>query len=454
MNLKSIKKLIPVAVEVKLAKYDISFKLQCLGGRTKNFPEGFSTNEIIPIIPYGSFAKLIVSFYHNKHHKEVDTIVTHVRSDVWVIKARKIAATLDGRCRICLERRHKCAGQVMGKLPLERSSLEYPAWSCVNMDLFGPLTIRDDCVKKGPRVQKKVWGVVYACTLTRGVYIDVAIDYSTESILHTIRRLLNNKGNVSLIISDAGSQLRGADKEMKDWRYGWNKEDLIRFGADKGLEWRFVMPNSQHQNGACEILIKLIKGVMKTFLKALGTTILSLNELNTLFLEVANLVNERPIGTKPNESTDPIYLSPNSLYLGRCSDRISSGPFQSKSSFFEDSQGFSTRFGLVQSITEQYWRMWQKLYFPTLIIQQKWHTEKRNMKIDDVCLLKDSDAFRGEWRICRVSNVFPDEKGVVRNVEVKVVPTQTGSKNYKPVKPNYLQRHVSNLLVLVPAEDQ
>ena len=156
----------------------------------------------------------------------------------------------------------------------------------------------------------------------------------------------------------------------------------------------------------------------------------------------------------PNESTDPIYLSPNSLYLGRCSDRISSGPFQSKSSFFEDSQGFSTRFGLVQSITEQYWRMWQKLYFPTLIIQQKWHTEKRNMKIDDVCLLKDSDAFRGEWRICRVSNVFPDEKGIVRNVEVKVVPTQTGSKNYKPVKPNYLQRHVSNLLVLVPAEDQ
>ena len=76
------------------------------------------------------------------------------------------------------------------------------------------------------------------------------------------------------------------------------------------------------------------------------------------------------------------------------------------------------------------------------------------MKIDDVCLLKDSDAFRGEWRICRVSNVFPDEKGIVRNVEVKVVPTQTGSKNYKPVKPNYLQRHVSNLLVLVPAEDQ
>ena len=27
------------------------------------------------------------------------------------------------------------------------------------------------------------------------------------------------------------------------------------------------------------------------------------------------------------------------------------------------------------------------------------------------------------------------------------------SKNYKPVKPNYLKRHVSNLVVIVPVED-
>ena len=101
---------------------------------------------------------------------------------------------------------------------------------------------------------------------------------------------------------------------MKDWRYSWDKEELIQFGADKSLEWRFVMPNAQHQNGAAEIMIKLIKGAMKSLMKALGDTILPLNELNTLYLEV----NERPIGTKPNESTDPVYLSPNSLYLGHC----------------------------------------------------------------------------------------------------------------------------------------
>ena len=53
---------------------------------------------------------------------------------------------------------------------------------------------------------------------------------------------------------------------------------------------------------------------------ALGDTRLSLNEMNTLLLEILNLVNERPIiGLKPNSRTASDYLSPKSLLLGRSS---------------------------------------------------------------------------------------------------------------------------------------
>ena len=93
----------------------------------------------------------------------------------------------------------------MGDLPECRVSEEFPAWSSVNMDLFGPLEVRDEVVKRGPRVCKKIWGIIFVCTRTRGVYLDVASDYSTESVLHAVRRLLALKGNVRLIISDRGS---------------------------------------------------------------------------------------------------------------------------------------------------------------------------------------------------------------------------------------------------------
>ena len=55
------------------------------------------------------------------------------------------------------------------------------------------------------------------------------------------------------------------------------------------------MSDSKRQNGAAEILVKMVKGVHKYFLKSMGTNILSLNEVMTLMAEVSNLVNERPI---------------------------------------------------------------------------------------------------------------------------------------------------------------
>ena len=436
-----------------MSSYSWSVEHVILGGRVSSFPVGFKVNEQIPIIPYGPLARLVISYYHNKYHRDIDTVVSFARHDVWVIRARKLAAEIDRICRICLEKRKIVASQVMGQAPDFKSIIQ-PAWSSVNMDLFGPILIKDECVKKGPRVRKKVYGVLYTCTLTRGVHLDVATGYDTEAILHTVRRLLAAKGDVKLIISDPGSQLRGASKEIAGWRKGWDQRLLVRFGAEKSLDWRFIMAGSQHQNGAAEALIKMVKGVKNSMMKALGTQVLTLNELNTLMAEVAQLINERPIGLKPNERTHPHFLSPNSLYLGRCSDRIASGPFQSDEVFLDDPRKASSRFLLVQAITSQFWRMWLRDYFPSLLIRQKWHVQRRNVRVNDVCLLRDQDVLRGEWRLARVVEVYPDRFGNVRNVEVLVKSTQDGSILYKPGAGQRLRRHVNNLLVLVPAEEQ
>ena len=68
--------------------------------------------------------------------------------------------------------------------------------------------------------------------------------------------------------------------------------------------------------------------------------------------------------------------------------------------------------------------------------------------------MEDSNAFRCERRLCEVSKIFPDDNGCVRNVQVKVKAIQGGSVKYVPTKPIYINRHVSNLLVLVPAGER
>ena len=72
-----------------------------------------------------------------------------------------------------------------------------------------------------------------------------------------------------------------------------------------------------------------------------------------------------------------------------------------------------------------------------------------------MCVLKDSNALRGEWRMCRVIEVYPDDTNVVRNVKVILPPPSLdGSREYKKgLEKSEVKRHVSNLIVIVPAEE-
>ena len=446
-----------IGLDLENKKFTLStgrvIELITVKSRVKNFPYTFSNQDnSVFAMPASTFAKSVALFYHNKFHKDVDTVVAHIRKEFWIPQLRKIVSMIDKHCKFCLIIRQKVSSQFMGDLPLHRSVPSKPFLS-VSMDLFGPLMIKDSVVKRGSRVKKKVWGVLFVCTTTRAVYIDIAEDYSSESVLHCVRRLMADRGEVQLIISDPGTQLKGASSDLKEYREGWNEDELVRFGASHCLDWQFTMPSSPHQNGVTEIMVKLVKGVMSALTEAIGTTVLFLNELFTVVKEVSNIVNERPIGLKPNLQTDPNFLSPNSLLLGRCSDRISSGPFQRKEIYLSSPKSDKTRFLLVQRIASQFWKVWTSTYFPTLLRRQKWHYKERNVQVGDICVLKDSNALRGEWRLCIVEEVYPDENKVVRNVAVKTPPPSLldGSREYKKgMAMNTLKRHVSNLIVIVP----
>ena len=451
LDVRKLANLMPVTVKKLLN--DGSGKTHIvIGNRMKKFPIKYRGSDEIPFLQVGEIAQLVVRHYHDKCHCDIDTLVTHIRNDVWIPGLRKLVVEVDKSCVLCIEKRRKFAGQVMGQLPEARTEIQPPFTNCL-MDLFGPIVIKDDCVKRGPRVHKKVWGIVFTCASTRALYLDVATDYSSEAIMHAVRRLKFHRGNVKTMVSDPGTQLVAADKELKNWRKGWNEDELQSFGAKEGLVWSFIMPASQHQNGAAEAMVKLAKGVIKSLQKVLGETKLTLNQLFALFAETASIVNSRPIGQKPNSATDPEFLSPNSLLLGRCSDRIDSGPFQAGDMFSDKDGADMEKFLLVQKISDQFWEEWMRSYFPTLLRREKWHYLKRNLSVGDVCLLRDSNALRGDYRMCQVIRVFPDDDGMVRNVEVKVSAKEDGSKKFKSQPLSVVKRHVSNLIVIVPSDD-
>jgi hypothetical protein len=61
---------------------------------------------------------------------------------------------------------------------------------------------------------------------------------------------------------------------------------------------------------------------------------------------------------------------------------IVKGPKRSTEQY--ENAGDEKRWKFVQEVINTFWRKWHRDYFPTLIVRQKWHTNKRNLQVGDI----------------------------------------------------------------------
>ncbi len=196
----------------------------------------------------------------------------------------------------------------MGKLQPWRTQ-PAPVFNTVCLDLFGPLKIRDNVVKRGGRgsVESKCWGVLYVCSATGAVSIDITEDYSADSMLQCLRRFICEHGQPSTIITDRGSQLTASEKDITpDWEQIEGKMSEVK--------WIFSPTSGHHYNGLAEIFVKRKKRTLETILE--GANKLTFGQLLTFCKEAKQIINSRPIG--PRLSDDPSSappLTPNHLLM-------------------------------------------------------------------------------------------------------------------------------------------
>ena len=329
----------------------------------------------------------------------------------------------------------------MGPLNEKRLKPSPPFYNSA-LDLFGPFMIKDTV--KG-RTRKKVYGIIINCLVTHVVYIDLVEGYDTDSLLTTLRRFITIRGFPKTMYSDHGSQLVLADKNLKDLIKDWDCNKLTTFGNNEGMEWSFTKSaDAPWENGCSEALIRLIK---KHLVRIIGDNILTFGELQTVLFEISNLMNERPIGTKPGSNIDlGTYLCPNDLLLGR------SG-LQAPREIFAISSNLKCRQEFIDQITDNFWKKWMRDFFHTLIIRQKWHTTVRNLEVGDIVLVQDSNMIRGKWKLAQISKVLPSSDNIVRDVIVRYKQQRDG-KSYTGIGDTEIKRSAHRLVLLLPVEEQ
>jgi hypothetical protein len=72
--------------------------------------------------------------------------------------------------------------------------------------------------------------------ITRAIHLELTVDYSTMEFLQTLRHFFAIRGQPALLMSDNGSQLVGAERELKEMIKGWNPKELKEFGDERGME--------------------------------------------------------------------------------------------------------------------------------------------------------------------------------------------------------------------------
>ena len=395
-----------------------------VGGRADKALVSYETRHPVLLPGDHRISRLIVQYTNQSGHLGVAATVAKTRTKYWIIRAHDLAKSIKFRCVVCREIGARVESQVMAELPQSRLSPFTPPFHHTSCDYFGPYRVK---ISRNKIV--KHYAVIFTCLNTRAVHLELAADCTTMEFMQVLRRFYALRGVPALMISDNGSPLVGAEQELREMVEGLDTEKLQEFSAERGMKWQFTTPAAPHQNGCAESLVKSCKIGLK---KAIGEQVLTPLELQTCLVEVANLVNQRPIGRIPSDPDDGSYLCPNDMLLGRASSTVPQGPFR-------HTKNPRHRVEFVQRIVDSFWTRWTRDVFLSLLPRKQWHAEKHNVRVDDFVIVQTSSAIRGTWNVGRVISVYPGEDGKVRNVKVK---TRTGE----------YERPITKIAVIYPAE--
>ena len=187
-------------------------------------------------------------------------------------------------------------------MPSDRT-LGGAAFEVIGTDFAGPILY-----KLTPRRQGKAYLVIFSCSLSRAVHLELVPSLKTGAFLPCLKRLIARRGRPRVIYSDNGSTFVKAAKWLKQVR---EDEKLQGYLESHDIEWKFNLSRAPWWGGQFERLIGVVKKAMH---KVIGRGSLFWNELIDVLLEVETQVNRRPLNYVEDDPDLPILTPATFLF--------------------------------------------------------------------------------------------------------------------------------------------
>jgi hypothetical protein len=326
-----------------------------------------------------AFTKKLVRRIHvNTLHGGVGLTMAAIRETYWVPKLRRLVKTIRSECWGCKRfRTIAIKTPAPGYLPTNRTDGK-TAFEVVGVDFAGPIRY------KKTKKESKAYLVIFACSLFRGIYLELLPDLTTETFFPCLKRFIARRGRPRVIYSDNGGTFIKAAKWLKKAQ---KDERVLNHLEENDIKWIFNLSRAPWWGGQFERLIGVVKGAMR---KVIGKGILHWNELSEMLLDVENQINRRPLSYVEDDVELPV-LTPASFLFQRPNQLPEAQPHN------EENRDLQKRLKLLRNCEDQLWNRWRREYLTALRERHNMMSGNTGFQVarGDVVIIRTDDKNRG-----------------------------------------------------------
>ena len=140
-----------------------------------------------------------------------------------------------------------------------------------------------------PKKEHKAYVVLYSCSLTYGVFLELLSNLETKEFIQSLKRFIARRGQPLKVYSDNGKTFVTASKWLEKVR---KDEKFNDFLSQQSIIWQFNLSHTPWWGGQFERLIGLMKA---TFYKTVGQGLLTWEELTEVLLDIEVTLNNHPL---------------------------------------------------------------------------------------------------------------------------------------------------------------
>ena len=216
---------------------------------------GNKTSRPIMLSRNHELTKFIVLRCHKKsYHNGVKQSLNEFRAELRINCGRSYVWKLLNSCFICKRLQSwSCNYPENSNLPSYRINATVPFQVC-GVDYLGPLMVKDIYCKNGNDNMDRACIVIFTCTTSRSVILDLVEDNSSKNFTNSIKRWIARRGCPNKIISDNGTVFKSQDSQL--------------LYSERGITWKFNLDGAPWSRGFWERLVGMVK---RCFEKSTGS---------------------------------------------------------------------------------------------------------------------------------------------------------------------------------------